>query len=321
MKMKSENRLHKDCYIVNVLLSAYNGAVYIQEQLNSLYRQDKVQINLFVRDDGSKDNTIELVQQYSDKFNSLYIYRGKNIGATKSYYRLAKKVLSENVPCDYYAFCDQDDIWKDDKLINGIKELIKLNGTKPLLYYSNLIIADQKGNEKGLLIDKDSISISKYNGLASIATYGCTCIFNELALEKFCCIRNSSEYIYHDNWMYAVCTFMGNTYYDDNSYILYRQTGKNVSGEKKRGIGLWIQRAKKMANLSEERNIYENIASELLFCFRSEMNSEDMSYLQHFLRYRTNIKSMLWLVFTRRMKVKSLSKNICIMGRTILKKL
>ncbi len=319
--MKSGNRLHRDCYIVNVLLSAYNGSDYIQEQLNSLYGQEKVRINLFVRDDGSKDNTIDLIQQYGDKFNSLYIYRGKNIGATKSYYCLAKKVLSEKVPCDYYAFCDQDDIWKENKLINGIKVLSKLNGTKPLLYYSNLIVADQNGKEKGLLIDKNCISISKDNGLASIAAYGCTCIFNELALQKFCRIRNSSEYIYHDNWMYAVCTFMGNAYYDDNSYILYRQTGKNVSGEKKQGISLWVQRAKKMANLSEDRNIYKSIASELLFCFRSEMKSKDIIYLQHILRYTTSIKSMFWLVFTKRMKVKSFSKNICIMGRTILKKL
>ncbi len=311
----------KGKYTVNILMSTYNGANYICEQLDSLYEQRGVVINLFVRDDGSTDNTIELIEHYRNKFHSVQIYKENNIGATKSYYALSMKVLLEDSQCEYYAFCDQDDIWKKDKLIKGIQKLEYMNGRKPLLYYSNLMILDEKGNEKGLLINRNSKSTSKKNGLASIGAYGCTCIFNKHALEKFCDIRSCSEHIYHDNWLYAVCTFLGEIYYDDESCILYRQTGLNVSGKKNQGIWIWGQRIQKLLNLSIERNLYEDIASELIFCFKDDLDQKDIKFLELFLKYRHDKWCMICLLFSRRMKVKSISKNICIMGRTLLKKL
>lgn len=310
----------KGKYTVSILMSTYNGADYICEQLDSLYDQVGIMINLFVRDDGSTDNTIKLIEGYRNKFQLIQIYKEKNVGATKSYYILSRKVLSENIPCEYYAFCDQDDIWKKDKLIKGILELEQMNSNKPLLYYTNLTILDEKGNKKGPLINKNNKSTSKKNGLASIEAYGCTCIFNKRALEKFCDIRNRSEHIYHDNWLYAVCTFLGEIYYDDESRIFYRQTGLNVSGEKKEGIWIWWQRIQKLFNLSEEKNVYEDIASELIFCFKNELEEKDVRFLELFSNYRYDKKYMIRLLLSGRMKVKSVSKNICIMGRTLLKK-
>lgn len=312
---------NKGKYIVNILMSTYNGADYICEQLDSLYDQIGIIVNLFVRDDGSTDNTIELIEHYRNKFHSIKIYKEHNIGATRSYYALSRKVLSENVPCEYYAFCDQDDIWKKDKVIKGILALKDMNSKKPLLYYTNLTILDEKGYKKGLLLNKNSKSTSRKNGLASIGAYGCTCIFNKPALEKFCDIRNCSEHIYHDNWLYAVCVFLGEIYYDDESHILYRQTGLNVSGKKKQGIWVWGQRIQKVLNLSEEKNLYEDIASELIFCFKNSLRKKDINFLELFLKYRYDMKCMIRLLFSRRMKVKSVSKNICIMGRILLKKI
>lgn len=307
-------------YLVTVIMSTYNGEKYIEAQLNSLLEQSGVLINLLVRDDGSRDNTVTIVNSYSDKFNHVRVIKGNNVGATASFFSAAKSALDDEFKADFYAFCDQDDIWLPDKLIIGIKKICDKNKNMPVLYFSNLMLMNTDGKLMGKLLDDSVVCCNKYNAMAAIYTYGCTCVFNKCALEKFCCLYENNI-IFHDNWMYAVCVFLGEAVYDTKPNILYRQTGSNVSGDKKKGIGLWIQRIKKIFYLNDNDHVYENIANKLIKYFETYIECEDLALLTHICNYRKNIKDKIYLLLTKRMKTGKFSKDICIMGRIIINKL
>lgn len=307
--------------IVCVMMSTYNGEKWLGNQLDSVLKQKDVKIHLIIRDDGSTDNTISILNDYQNKYDNIDIYSEENLGAEGSFYKLAKLGI-ESTEFEYYAFCDQDDIWMPDKLITAVKRLSELDINEPNLYFSNLMMVQQDGKTKiGKLLNANAISVNSNNALASIGTYGCTCVFNRVALEKFCKIRKEHEYVFHDNWIYSICVFCGQVVYDDDPHIYYRQTGENASGKKKNGIYVWKQRIITAFNIGNDLHVYEAIADEMLFNFFDELNEDDQELLIEMCNYRNNFRFYLKLIFTRRMKTKSLSKNICIIGRTILKAL
>lgn len=307
-------------YSVTVIMSTYNGEEYIVEQLNSLMRQINISIYLLVRDDGSSDNTVNIIKKYQSVFAGMIIFEENNIGATKSFHRAAK-LAYENFQTDYYSFCDQDDIWEDEKLIKAIKELEKTDSYRPAMYFSNLMMVNNSKEKLGMLLDDSIVSKSRKNPMAAIYTYGCTCVFNSIALNKFICLKDRYQYIYHDNWLYSICVFLGTVIYDNKSYILYRQTGKNVSGEKKTGIMEWLNRMIKLKYLSGDKRIYESIAINLLAEFINDLYNEDIILLKEISNYRFKLSDKFKLIFNKRMYTKKLSKNICILGRICINRL
>lgn len=119
-----------------VLMATYNGEKYIKEQLDSIFLQKLLpgdKLTLFVRDDGSKDATLDIINVYS-KNNDIIILEDaeKKIGPARSFWRLLKAAQDY----DYYFFSDQDDIWDEDKVQNALTEASYYNG--PFLYTSSL---------------------------------------------------------------------------------------------------------------------------------------------------------------------------------------
>ena len=67
-----------------ILMSTYNGEKYLSEQLDSILNQEKVEVDILIRDDGSTDNTLKILENYSEKFKNVEYYVGKNIKSAKS---------------------------------------------------------------------------------------------------------------------------------------------------------------------------------------------------------------------------------------------
>ena len=105
-----------------VLMSTYNGEKYLQVQLDSILSQENVDLELLVRDDGSTDSTKTILERYQSE-GKLTWYSGKNKKPAYSFFDLLGKCKD----ADYYAFADQDDFWHEDKLINAIKRLEKID--------------------------------------------------------------------------------------------------------------------------------------------------------------------------------------------------
>ena len=112
-----------------ILLTTYNSRKYIREQLDSLYAQQDVRIDILVRDDCSTDDTLELLRDYKEKNGKMTILPASNAGAAYSFHILAHYALTEMQKFDYYSFCDRDDVWLKNKLYISC---ISLDKTKAL---------------------------------------------------------------------------------------------------------------------------------------------------------------------------------------------
>ncbi|WP_234973117.1 glycosyltransferase [Paenibacillus vortex] len=106
---------------VQVLLSAYNGDQYISEQIQSILNQTHPSISILIRDDGSTDLTVDVLEQLMRIHpNNIKLIKGTNVGVVSSFFELLRAADAE---ADYYCFCDQDDVWLDHKVEGAITSL------------------------------------------------------------------------------------------------------------------------------------------------------------------------------------------------------
>lgn len=209
---------------VTVLMSTYNGEKYLVEQLESVLGQKDVELSILVRDDGSTDNTKGILQQYQEK-GLLKWYSGQNLRSAKSFLDLVYTASGT----DYYAFCDQDDVWNEDKLCRAIGALEKQGDAKlPRLYCSNYQLVDAELNN---LPDNGHVSTTTFEAaLVSSCCTGCTCVFNN-ALRLVLKEGAPNVIVMHDDWVHKVCLAVGGTVvYDEYRSLKYRQHGGNVDG-------------------------------------------------------------------------------------------
>ena len=114
-----------------VLMATYNGEKFLQEQLDSLYGQEDVEVDILVRDDGSTDSTQKILEDNSQN-HRLKWYQGDHKNVQKGFFELMKIGAEKNY--NFFAFCDQDDVWDKDKLIIALNSIKEMQG--PALYYS-----------------------------------------------------------------------------------------------------------------------------------------------------------------------------------------
>ena len=132
---------------LQILMSTYNGAKYIREQMDSLLDQNceklgKAAFRIVIRDDGSSDGTQDILEEYAGRYpEKVSWYQGENHGVIRSFFELLQRVDAS----DYYAFCDQDDIWFPEKISLAVKWLDAQNQNQPLLYYSLSEMFDENG--------------------------------------------------------------------------------------------------------------------------------------------------------------------------------
>lgn len=242
---------------ITVLMSTYNGEKYILQQLKSLENQKDVLINLFIRDDGSTDNTVQIIKKYKTDKMKIKFISDENIGVRDSFIWLIKNCPYKT---EYYAFCDQDDYWLEEKLISAIKFMEKDREKVPKLYYSNIFVTDENLN---------IITKSNYNNIRDVLPValtnnpatGCTIVFNRDLIEKIVFPENYKIRM-HDWWMYKVCICIGGKIYkDEKSYILYRQHGNNAVGATRKNsrVKQIYEFSKKIDYFSKETEVLKSI--------------------------------------------------------------
>lgn len=261
---------------VAILMSTYNGEKYLMEQLDSLFEQENILLDVYVRDDQSNDNTLDILDNYAKKNNHLIIQKGNNVGVGNSFMNLLYSVPNNY---DYYAFADQDDIWNSKKIISAIN---LLENSNKVLYASNQESVDKYGNSLGFrynqenIIHVNTLEILNRNDLA-----GCTMVFKKRLFEILKDEKNRpSEGLLknriHDVWVAIVATVNGGIIYDERSFIKYRQHEDNVVGADTTSIKKKIKlKIKKLTN-AEERNGRSKLANELVNKFPNYNYCESM---------------------------------------------
>lgn len=274
-----------------VLLSTYNGEAFLDEQLESVFQQENVSVDIIVRDDGSSDSTINILEKWA-KTHSLRWYSGRNMGWAMSFMHL----LLNSPEYDYYAFCDQDDVWKTDKLSRALQILPKTDNI-PACYFSNLIYW-----RDGVAVRKvfdDNLYFDKYTCLVRCPAYGCTMVLNKALVDLI--KRNPPKSVTaHDFWSYQVAMLLGKVYYDSEANILYRQHGNNQEGALKSRKEIWKRRLLKSIPRFFNQRVVENNAKELLRCYQGNMTEQAYEIVSLIAGYRESCSSYLKLLFSRK---------------------
>lgn len=218
---------------IKILMSTYNGEKYLEQQLNSIFNQTEKDFELIVRDDGSSDNTKNILEKYKKRyFEKITIIYGENKGAKNSFLDLINNV---DLDSKYYSFADQDDVWLEFKLERAIKKIeenIEYD-EENIVYCSNYIFVDK--NLKNLKDGHDSNKILNYklelkNSKFQSMMLGCTIVFTKEFLKKLKKIGKDYEnIIMHDYWCYLVASKFSKIIFDKDKTLLYRQHGRNVS--------------------------------------------------------------------------------------------
>jgi glycosyltransferase involved in cell wall biosynthesis len=220
---------------VVVLMSTYNGGKYIVEQVTSILQQMPTEGRLMVRDDGSDDKTVNLLQGINDDRISIQI--GLNIGFGKSFLTL---LMDAPHDLEMVMFSDQDDVWLPDKIQRAWTTLSAFTNT-PVLYCSSQILVDD--SLQHLERTKPWPSTPSFrNALAENLVTGCTAALNRNAVELLKVARIPNEVYFHDWWMYLVISALGIVTVDPCPTVLYRQHSANHIGH---GAG-WIGRQRQM---------------------------------------------------------------------------
>jgi len=222
---------------IHILLATYNGAPYLQEQLNSLLAQTHANWCLLIRDDGSTDSTPTILAGYQKRFPTrikIVSSEKVNLGASGNFGAL---LAAADADADYLMLCDQDDVWYPDKIERTLAEmrrLEKLHGiTTPLLVHTDLAVV-----EKGLRSVADSLWRLQHSDpiggkvlnrllVQNVAT-GCTMMFNR-ALRDLA-LPVPPEAVMHDWWLVLVAAAFGEIGQVTMPTVLYRQHGANDVG-------------------------------------------------------------------------------------------
>ena len=261
-----------------ILLSTYNGEKYLPELLESVLAQKDIYVDILARDDGSTDKTIETLKKY----DRVKVYGGNNLKPAKSFLDLIWKA---DINYDYYALCDQDDVWKEEKIISAVKCIENID--KPALYSSAVEVVD-----KDLTFIRKSFTDNTFkNPLYDILTYGtpgCTFVFNKALMEKLKQYKPSVISM-HDSWVSFVCLAVNGFFYSDqNAYIMYRQHDANVLGAQRHSLKDTLMGIVKNKNV-----LRSDMAKEILKGYSEMMPEKTKEAFITFAEYKENLKYKL----------------------------
>jgi len=185
-------------------MCTYNGQRYLEEQLDSIKDQDYQNWTLFVNDDGSKDATLDILKAYQKKWGvkKLHIRRGPQKGFCQNFLQI---MMDPKIQADLYFLSDQDDVWMPHKLRHAIKKIL---GQSDLFLKSpsfrNAIVQSIAGGNTMAFNNRLKVHVKKYP---------------------------RADVVSHDWWLYMLNELKGGqTFYDHESTILYRQHSKSLIG-------------------------------------------------------------------------------------------
>ena len=220
--------------MISVAMATYIGELYIRQQLESIFNQTIKIDELVICDDCSTDDTLSIVKDVAKKYNAFdkckIIVNARNVGYIANF----KKAIAA-AHGDYIFLCDQDDVWRPDKVEKMTKTIQE---TGAMLLASNFCLIDKNGNE---LKDQDKLQLKKrlmrYHGICmwnfSDLVFdnkipGCTYCFCKEAKEAF--LNDYVDYIPHDYQLILLSALIGTVYYTDDCLIEYRIHDTNTIG-------------------------------------------------------------------------------------------
>lgn len=266
---------------VIVVMSTYNGEKYLERQLDSIFSQEGVEVLVYVRDDGSTDNTKEILKRYKKERqqNRLSYSLEDNVGWQRSFL----KALAEAPDGDFYAFSDQDDIWFPNKLCRCVEELEKHDRTRPLMVHHDRKRVDADLN----LLPDTSVKLDRplnYQHAVIAEMQGCAMVINRAAKDLATRYKPKVK-VPHDQWVNTVCYYFGEIYSIKEPLICHIQYGTNTSSAGNARGGQWYR----LKALLSGKNVYDNVADDLLTGYADLLSNKQRKFLIRLRDYKYNI--------------------------------
>jgi len=214
---------------VAILLSTFNGAPFLARQLDSLLAQTHQNWVLYASDDGSKDATLNVLTTYQRKLKpgQLTILYGPSQGFAANFMSLIK---NPDINANYFAFCDQDDVWTHDKIENALNWIRLIPADRSALYCSRTQLIDEQDNIIGISPLFAKVPCFENSLVQSIAG-GNTMLFNAATRELLRKVEDRPDIVTHDWLTYILVSGNGGAvYYNPQPIIGYRQHGQNLVG-------------------------------------------------------------------------------------------
>ena len=250
--------------MVTILLATLNGEDYLKAQLESIAAQTYENWQLVVGDDGSTDDTISIIEEFSEKHPDqvTIIKNDPPQGSAKDNFIS----LLRNSYGPYFMFCDQDDVWKPDKIYLTLQKMESLEaryGDKiPILVHSDLSVADSN-------LEMIAESFFQYADIpkrivlnqlmVQNSVTGCTVMINRCLQQYFLRELPISKIIMHDYWAALIAKVFGKIGFVNESTMYYRQHGNNSVGAKNAKNPVYLYHRLKEGKNSYRRMMIESM--------------------------------------------------------------
>lgn len=220
-----------DVKFADVIISDNEG-IKENQLLDSILNQTNNDWKMIIRDDGSTDSTIAIIKDYINKFeNKFFLIEDTlgNLGTSAS-----NDLLMHSSESEYFMFCDQDDIWKPEKIdvcLEAMHNIERTNQNIPILICSdaccidehNKLICDSFFSSQKFIDTTDNL----YKMLALNIVQGSTTLMNSEVRDV---VKFIPKNYLHDAWVACIVKYYGIVQYIHRPLLEYRQHGGNVLG-------------------------------------------------------------------------------------------
>ena len=295
---------------VAVLLATFNGEKYLHEFLNSLCAQNYKDFCIYVRDDGSRDATLDILTEYENKLDISLLHGGERLGAFQNFFRLLQ-MAGDAHAC--YMLADQDDYWYPDKIERAWQTV----GDRPeeiILYCTRLEYVDAKLDSLGF--SKIPQLLAFENAVVENIASGCTIAVTP-RVKRNLVIPDTRYFIAHDWWLYIYCSAAGKVIYDERPSLQYRLHSSNTIGattsrleELKRRIQRYIK----------NKHVFLHLSQQFLLCYGHALPRQRRDLLQGIIKNAQTLSGRLRMAlqpsFSRQSRIDNLIfRMIYLFGR------
>jgi rhamnosyltransferase len=300
---------------VSILMATYNGEKYLRQQLLSLIAQSYVHWQLWIKDDGSTDTTVSIIDEFCSLDPRIHKVPSSenNLGSGKAFFSLLQYA---NTP--YTIFCDQDDIWLEKKLEKLVQYADKkLSPEKVGIVYCD---AYAYSDTSGTIISK-SISHLHAQTLNEFLFFnsgyqGCSILFNQ-PLAKMA-QHYTADFYMHDDIISLLAHTFGDVYFLDKPLMLYRQHDKNVTGQTARGYWDMARGFFRSGASVLSRRHYEE-KKEFFNHYKTIISPKDIPLFEAYLNFPKAMYLMrIWIIIKNRFSIGG--HHMILLLKTLLRK-
>lgn len=219
--------------MVEILLATYNGEKYIREQIDSILNQTYQDIRVLIRDDGSKDRTVDIIKEYAEKYPDKVRLIEDNVRCGSSASNFMQ--LTKSATAEYVMYSDQDDLWLPEKVEKSLQAMFAVernsSNKKPTLIFCKNKLVDE--NLQVILEEENKTQLAKcetsFNKmLVQNCVNGCLMMLNKPLYSLLGDYQE--EILMHDWWAALIASSLGEIRRIPDVLMLYRQHGNNVVG-------------------------------------------------------------------------------------------